>query len=146
MYNKTELTAKAHIELIDIAKEMGISKASRLEPQELVYKILDHQASNPVKGAEKPDENEQQKSRKRQHMKPKLLAESSMKNPEVHSRKQKIEPVKKEETVEQHEIPTLNLQISDLEMPTVPTVPEILSPSGRLLLRVDETKTQKVEE
>ena len=146
MYSKTELTAKAHIELIDIAKEMGISKASRLEPQELVYKILDHQASNPVKGAEKPDENEQQKSRKRQHMKPKLLAESSMKNPEVHSRKQKIEPVKKEETVEQHEIPTLNLQISDLEMPTVPTVPEVLSPSGRLLLRVDESKNQKVEE
>ena len=146
MYNKTELTAKAHIELIDIAKEMGISKASRLEPQELVYKILDHQASNPVKGAEKPDENEQQKSRKRQHMKPKLLAESSMKNPEVHSRKQKIEPVKKEETVEQHEIPTFNLQISDLEMPTVPTVPEVLSPSGRLLLRVDESKNQKVEE
>ena len=146
MYSKTELTAKAHIELIDIAKEMGISKASRLEPQELVYKILDHQASNPVKGAEKPDENEQQKSRKRQHMKPKLLAESSMKNPEVHSRKQKNEPLKKEETVEQHEIPTLNLQISDLEMPTVPTVPEILSPSGRLLLRVDESKNQKVEE
>lgn len=146
MYSKTELTAKAHIELIDIAKEMGISKASRLEPQELVYKILDHQASNPVKGAEKPDENEQQKSRKRQHMKPKLLAESSMKNPEVHSRKQKNEPVKKEETVEQHEIPTFNLQISDLEMPTVPTVPEVLSPSGRLLLRVDESKNQKVEE
>lgn len=146
MYSKTELTAKAHIELIDIAKEMGISKASRLEPQELVYKILDHQASNPVKGAEKPDENEQQKSRKRQHMKPKLLAESSMKNPEVHSRKQKIEPVEKEETVEQHEIPTFNLQISDLEMPTVPTVPEVLSPSGRLLLRVDESKNQKVEE
>lgn len=146
MYNKNELTAKAHIELIDIAKEMGISKASRLEPQELVYKILDHQASNPVKGPEKPADDEQQKSHKRQHMKPKLLAESSMKNPEVHSRKKKPENEERRvENEKQLEIPTLNLQISDLEMPTVPTVPEVLSPSGRLL-RVGEPKNQKTEE
>ncbi len=146
MYNKTELTAKAHIELIDIAKEMGISKASRLEPQELVYKILDHQASNPVKGTEKPADADQQKSHKRQHMKPKLLAESSMKNPEVHSRKKKVEnEERKAENEERQDIPTLNLQISDLEMPMVPTVPDVLSPSGRLL-RVGESKNPKNEE
>lgn len=146
MYNKTELTAKAHIELIDIAKEMGISKASRLEPQELVYKILDHQASNPVKGTEKPADADQLKSHKRQHMKPKLLAESSMKNPEVHSRKKKVEnEERKAENEERQDIPTLNLQISDLEMPMVPTVPDVLSPSGRLL-RVGESKNPKNEE
>ena len=44
MYSKAELSAKAHIELIDIAKEMGIAKATRLDAHELVYKILDHQA------------------------------------------------------------------------------------------------------
>ena len=40
MYSKSELTAKAQIELIDIAKEMGIAKATRLDAQELIYKIL----------------------------------------------------------------------------------------------------------
>ena len=50
MYSKSELTSKAHIELIEIAKGMGIAKATRLDAQELVYKILDHQASNPEKG------------------------------------------------------------------------------------------------
>ena len=51
MYSKSELTAKAQIELIDIAKEMGIAKATRLDAQELIYKILDHQATNPSRVA-----------------------------------------------------------------------------------------------
>ena len=49
MYSKSELSSKAHIELITIAEEMGISKAKRLDAQELIYKILDHQAANPDK-------------------------------------------------------------------------------------------------
>ena len=90
MYSKSELTAKAHIELIEMAKEMGIPKATRLDAQELVYKILDHQASNPDKTAPAPAD-EERKTHKRQHMKPKLLAESTMKNPELHKSRSKNE-------------------------------------------------------
>ena len=47
MYSKDELSSKAHVQLIEIAKEYGISRASKLSAQELVYKILDHQATSP---------------------------------------------------------------------------------------------------
>ena len=140
MYSKNELTAKAHIELIDIAKEMGIAKASRLDAQELIYKILDHQAANPTKGEAQQSEDEHQ-PRKRQHMKPKLLAESTMKNPELHShRPHKKEKIESSTDVVHHQddsetVPSVGIQLSMLEMPTVPEVPEVLSPSGRPLFR-----------
>ena len=124
MYNKQELSSKAHIELINLAEEMGIAKAKRLDAQELIYKILDHQASNPDKAA---PASEGEQPRKRQHMKPKLLAESAMKNPEVHVQHKRKEPDHK---------PVAD--IASLEMPTVPEIPDIFSPSGRLLFRSEE--------
>ena len=47
MYSKSELEAKAHIELINIAKELGISRATRMDAQELIYKIIGLQSENP---------------------------------------------------------------------------------------------------
>lgn len=78
MYTISELNAKAHIELINIAEEMGISRAKRLEPQELIYKILDHQAANPTAG-----KDEEASRSKRQRLKPQLVAESAMTTPEL---------------------------------------------------------------
>ena len=149
MYSKNDLTAKAHIELIDIAKEMGIPKATRLEAQELVYKILDHQASHPsgesnaakeTRNTARNTGNEQngaadddRKAHRRQHLKPKLLAESTVKNPDLHNnrKRQDNNNKKKEQPVEEQ--PALNFQIDTLEMPQVPEVPEVLSLSGRPL-------------
>ncbi|MDY6371251.1 MAG: transcription termination factor Rho [Bacteroidales bacterium] len=144
MYSKSELTAKAHIELIDIAEKMGIAKAKRLDAQDLVYKILDHQASNPQKGETTPLDESDVQQRKRQRLKPKLLAESTLKNPELHrSVKRKPEPAdRKAETVaklaEAEDLSGLNFELSSLEMPTVPEVPEVLSPMGRPLFRTPE--------
>ena len=139
MYSKNELTAKAHIELIDIADKMGISKAKRMDAQELVYKILDHQAANPDKVTDSvtPNDDATQSAapRKRQHMKPKLLAESSMNNPEVHRRNDKKSQNKEKESTDDTASRQKDLfNISDFEMPVVPTVPEILSPSGKLII------------
>jgi len=139
MYSKSELTAKAQIELIEIAKGMGIAKATRLDAQELIYKILDHQATQPAE--QKPADDQ---PRKRQHMKPKLLAESTMKNPEVHNSRKKpnTQPAQRPadsqsavKPVETSDFKDFNLQLSSLEMPTVPEVPEVLSPMGRPLFR-----------
>ena len=47
MYSKAELEAKAHIELINIAKELGIARATRLDAQDLIYKIIGLQSENP---------------------------------------------------------------------------------------------------
>ncbi len=128
MYSKSELTAKAHIELIEMAKEMGIPKATRMDAQELVYKILDHQASNPDKSTPAPATDDR-KNHKRQHMKPKLLAESALKNPEVHRNRSDVAPKAQLQT------PPPQLNIMDLEMPVVPEVPDVMSPSGRPLFR-----------
>ncbi len=151
MYSKTELESKAHIELIGIAEEMGISKAKRLEAQDLIYRILDHQASNPTPEQQAADARraaaEGDGRRRRQHLKPQLLAESAMNNPEVHhrnDRKQQQQQPRAERQpsagaepafVRTDEQPaSRDFNISSLEMPTVPTVPDILSPSGRLIL------------
>ncbi len=146
MYSKTELEAKAHIELIGIAEQMGISKAKRLEAQDLIYRILDHQASNPTPEQQAADARraaEGEGRRRRQHLKPQLLAESSMNNPEVHHRNDhKPQPARPERqqpadaaSVSPQAQPVAgDFNISSLEMPTVPTVPDILSPSGRLIL------------
>ena len=72
MFNITELENKAHIELIELAKQMGINRASHLEQKELIYRILDHQASHPEKSDASAPKS------KRQHMKPQLLAESTV--------------------------------------------------------------------
>ncbi len=142
MYSKSELTAKAQIELIDIAKEMGIAKATRLDAQELIYKILDHQATNPDSQVVQPQMSGE--SRKRQHMKPRLLAESTMKNPELHNSRKKhnsqpVAPVEEaqhaEASSETPDYKDFNIQLSSFELPTVPEVPEVLSPMGRPLFR-----------
>src|SRR5207248_327545 len=47
MYDIIELNGKLLGELRDIAKKLNILKTEGLRKQELVYKILDHQALNP---------------------------------------------------------------------------------------------------
>jgi len=78
MYSINDLTAKAHIELIGIAKTMGIARAQHYSAQELIYKILDEQASKPLEAEPAGTSEEAPKPRqKRTRLKPTLLAESS---------------------------------------------------------------------
>ncbi len=138
MFNITELENKAHIELIELAKQMGINRASHLEQKELIYRILDHQASHPEKSessAPKP---------KRQHMKPQLLAESTV----TADRRKEIEKSKAENRARKNESAAKpqNNVIAMPEVPEVPTVPDVLSPDGRFLLRRQETQKQKDNE
>ena len=157
MYSKTELESKAQIELIDIAKGMGISKATRLEQQDLIYRILDHQASNPDAAEERKTENEERKmenkERRRQHLKPQLLAESSVNNPEVHKRvnrqqakpqqpQQPQQPQRQPEPPQAPQQPKEQPQLNflDMEMPVVPEVPQVFSPEGRFLFRRDNAQ------
>ncbi|MBI2269585.1 MAG: transcription termination factor Rho [Bacteroidetes bacterium] len=50
MYDIVELNNRLVSELRDIAKEFNIPKYDTLKKQELIYKILDHQALNPAPG------------------------------------------------------------------------------------------------
>ena len=155
MYSKAELSEMAQIKLIEIAKEMGISRATRLEPQDLVYKILDRQASNPEseKREAKNEKNEKRESGnnerkgRRTRLKPTLIAESSVKNPSLHVKNDKRKA--KNEQPEKDNVPEVNaidFNISEMTLPSVPTVPEVLTPSGRLIkVENEEPKAESSE-
>ena len=48
MYTIDDLNVRLLSELKEIAADMGIKNFKKLPKKELVYKILDHQASNPT--------------------------------------------------------------------------------------------------
>ena len=148
MYSKSELEAKAHIELINIAKELGIPRATRMDAQELIYKIIGLQSENPnaiTKEQENQKAKEPESRPRRARIKPTLLAESSLNNPELHKKKirepqarnngKNIDSIKEGLHSIQTEMPGIN--IADLELPLVPTIPDVVSPSGRLLRRTE---------
>ena len=64
MYDILELSKKLLPELKDIAKELKIKKAETLKKQDLIYKILDHQAVESIepKTIAEPERNEIQSS------------------------------------------------------------------------------------
>ena len=144
MYSKAELEAKAQIDLIGIAEQLGISrlKAVNLDTRDLIYRILDRQASAPADQQSSSDSDAPRA--RRQHLKPQLLAESAMNNPEVHKKNRKNGEAKNEkrevrsEKREEPQLPTFDFQLADLELPTVPTVPDILTPDGRFLRPVSQ--------
>ena len=145
MYSKAELEAKAQVELINIARELGISSPAALNPQDLIYKIIALQSENP-NALTKEQEQQKDKSpstrQKRARIKPKLLAESSMNNPELHQRGRKAPEAKPARTTVVNkditspiDLDSLGINIADLEIPTIPDVPDVVSPSGHLIRR-----------
>ena len=55
MYDIIELNGKLVPELKEIAKKLNIPKYDKLVKQDLIYKILDHQALNPAATAKKEE-------------------------------------------------------------------------------------------
>lgn len=165
MYSKAELEAKAHIELIDIATELGIDHAARLQPQELIYKIISLQSENP-KALTKEQQQKVSKSdapaepkAKRARIKPTLLAESSMKNPELHKRGRKAEAkpaATKPAPAEGAISDSILFNIDSIEMPAVSELPDMVSMSSVISRRkeseaavspvAEEPKAPAVEE
>ncbi len=151
MYNKSELSAKAQIELIDIAKELGVHRADRLDAQELIYKILDVQANTPSDKNQQGDDQPHQRQR-HARIKPVPVAESNAKNYKAHKEKAAraakaasqyaaAVPASPEPTSvadEKYES-EFNLNISDLEIPVVPMVPEVASPKEYFQKRSQES-------
>ena len=64
MFEIAQLKEKKLPELQEIAKQLNISKFRSLKKLDLVYKILDHQAANPVVEQSKPKENTEKRERK----------------------------------------------------------------------------------
>lgn len=170
MYSKSDLSNKAHIELIEIAKELGVPRATRLEPQELIYKILDFQANNPSQEDVRKEEQNRNKPH-RARLKPVPMAESNMKNRQSRMRQEKqngrmpqmaprpqqpqqeapmANPAQRNEGVavmENHDAHMFDVNISDLVIPEVPVVPEVLTPQAYMQKRTqDVTERAAAEE
>ena len=158
MYSKAELEAKAHIELINIAKELGIARPTRSNAQELIYKIIALQSENPQ--ALTKEQEEQQKAnaqgaprQKRARIKPMPVAESKMNNPALHKHVRRTasasdngtavghssleEPVadKNNSSLRSEEGNISMVSIPNFELPVVPAIPDVVSPTGRLIRR-----------
>lgn len=126
MYTKEELAKTALISLIEIAKELGIQRASKLTETELIYKILDHQAANP----EPQEQRTEQQRPKRTRLRPKPIAESNMaKKTEKKQQKQTEEPVEKQVSMDDL-FPDINVAVP---VPEVPQIPDMVAPSTRLI-------------
>ena len=151
MYSKAELEAKAHIELINIAKELGIPRATRLNAQDLIYKIISLQSENP-QAVTKEQEEQQKKApaprAKRARIKPMPVAESSRRNPSLHKRasasqKEAEKPqsamISNKDLLSPIEIVTSGIDIPDFVLPTVPSIPDVVSLSGHLIRRKPDT-------
>ena len=156
MYSINDLAAKAHIELISIAKTMGIARAQHYNAQELIYKILDKQAASPAEPEPAGVEPVKKRGR-RARIQPPLLAESSNPTPRKRGRKKKVvEPetapaattAKKPVKVVPDQIASevAHLDIAGMEVPQIPDiegmlrVPENPQPST-LVKPAEETET-----
>lgn len=140
MYSKSELESKAHIELINIAQELGIARATAMDPQELIYKIISLQSENPNALTREQEQRKAENAAKpaarskRTRIKPSPIAESAMNNPELHKRGQHAKPKAKEEE-KKAETDEMSFSIDSLEIPLIPDVPEVVSPSGQFIRR-----------
>ena len=143
MYSKSELEAKAHIELINIAKELGISRATRLEQQDLIYKIIAFQSENPKAITKEQEQQQAAKEaesprQKRTRIKPQPVAESTLSKSGIKAHKRRLAVEKKQQTaVPQPAAPQpaadAPVSIADWELPAIPSVPDVVSRSGRFL-------------
>lgn len=70
MYDIIELNGKLVTELREIAKTLEIKKHEGLKKQDLIYKILDHQALNPAEEVLKKEQKEKKFKAKRRRVRP----------------------------------------------------------------------------
>lgn len=145
MYNKSQLDTKSLEELKSIAEELSIPKINKLKEQDLIYKILDHQAANPKKEDIENEKANSAKTTKRTRLKPKPIAESNVGGSKVakqekadlkKTEQKKTEAKKtpaaktadkqaKPKQVEKASKEIANVEISDFTLPEIPEVPNV---------------------
>ena len=137
MYSKTQLLEKSLEELKQISKELGLTKISRLNSQDLIYKILDFQAQNQPQSIVE-EKKEEVKRRTRTRIKPKPIAESNVKKENAESVQANAKKQKKTE-----EIVIKELKLA--EIPEIPQIEEVILPEFTPTLKITKTETKEEE-
>src|SRR6185503_3509829 len=96
MLDISTLNEKSHQELKDIAKELRIGDYDKLKKQDLVYRILDVQASQPKEMADILSKQVTQKITVKEKEKPNIMHDPEKMRP----RRKRISPGKKEDSGE----------------------------------------------
>lgn len=128
MFSKKELMDMPLLHLRELAKEKGIARANRFSQQELVYKLLDQQATAPQDSDTTKDQADGSRQR-RTRLKPVPIAESTVKHmappqknkPEGRADGRQERAAKKE----------VHQSALDLEIPVISEVPEISAMSAK---------------
>jgi len=120
MYDIIELNNKLVTELRDIAKDLNVPKYEKLLKQELIYKILDYQALNPVenKAEKKPEPAKKPEAEKKPEEKKTSEARDfkEKKGPEEYSESRKSRRGRKRKVVSEP-IATSNPEREKIEPP-----------------------------
>ncbi|MCX6276756.1 MAG: transcription termination factor Rho [Bacteroidetes bacterium] len=106
MYDIISLNSMELSELKNIAKQFNIPKTDKLEKQDMIYKILDHQALNPTEeilNKEKQDKSKPFRGRPRKEMNAKVTIPKEEKSPD--QPKETPESVTRVEQKDNKEIP-----------------------------------------
>ncbi len=137
MYSKTQLEQQSLDELKQTAKELGLTKVSRLSAQDLIYKILDFQAQKEV--SEPTEEKQETPKRKtRARIKPKPIAESNVKKENSESIK-----AKKQKSVKSDEIVINDLKLADI--PEIPQIDDVVIPDFNPTVKLTKSEPIKKE-
>ena len=96
MYELEELKGKKLPELKDIAIELNLRKITNLRKEELMFKILDHQAANPT-----PEQKEEE--RKEKHRRPRVRVEPTPQYKSLTDSEEKTDQVDTKEAIEPKE-------------------------------------------
>ncbi|HPE34107.1 MAG TPA: transcription termination factor Rho [Bacteroidales bacterium] len=151
MYDIIELNGKVLTELREIAKDLNISKINNLKKQDLIYKILDQQALNPLKPKfeENRDPGFNKNKRKRIELKPgkEKLASSGEKEPFVPEAKQTTQETKlSDEKSSAIVVETKPEQKDTRQKPTIEKKFQKQDPEKPEQKTTEEPKTQKSSE
>ena len=138
MYSKTQLLEQSLEELKKIAKDLGLTKISRLNSQDLIYKILDFQAQTQPTPIAQQSNKEEVKRRTRTRIKPKPIAESNVKKEHTETEIPKVKKSKKNE-----EIVINELELA--EIPEIPQVEEVVLPDFTPTLKLTKNEIKKEE-
>ena len=136
MFEISELKAKTLVELQEIAKTIGLKKTSQLKKLDLVYQILDTQASN-LANQDKP----RPQKPKRKRVVKKVQQEKSADNSPVAPLEKKEQPKKEQPKKEQPKKETPKKQEVKQEVPEKKTPTNKPSPSTK-----EENSNNKKEE
>ncbi|MCF8303854.1 MAG: transcription termination factor Rho [Bacteroidales bacterium] len=100
MYDIIELNNKLVSELKEIAQELNIPKVEGLKKQDLIYKILDHQALNLTTESSEGDKKSSKKSTRQRHRRTKT-SESSEESSASTTKKEEEAPLEKKAPVQE---------------------------------------------